>query len=180
MAKKASEADFNHKGGTMSNKSAISQWIESFRENKKGSEKEFQQEITLEEKKHIANMYEVFSISKELDKQIRQKALYQLVWAEGKDHYSELSARDEIEFKKPGTYNNPLTFLENKRSFTFRELDRTLCSEEFRKPSDWGKIGGYIKHKFALFCPKTKEHLYCVRYDMFCGSGDSLLEAMIC
>ena len=118
----------------MSNKSAISQWIKSFWKNKKGSGKEFeQQEITLEEKKHIANMYEVFSVSKELDKQIRQKALYQLVWAEGKDHYSELSARDEIKFKKPGFYNNPLTFLKNKRSFTFRELDRILRSEEFRK-----------------------------------------------
>ena len=149
-------------------------------EDKKICEKELeQQEITLEEKKHIANLYKNFSISEEVNKQIRKKALYQIVWAEGKDHYSELSRRNEIEFKKPGTYNNPLTFLENKKSFTFEELDKILRLEEFRKPNDWGKIGGYIKHKIALFCPKTKEHLYCVRYDMFCSSGDSLLEAMI-
>ena len=134
-------------------------------ENKKNLGKEIeQQKITLEEKKHIANLYKNFSINKEVNNQIRQKALYQIVWAEGKSHYSELSAKDEIEFKKPGTYNNkPLTFLENKKSFTFKELDRILSSEEFRKPDDWGKIGGYIKHKIALFC----------------SSGDSLLDAMI-
>ena len=149
-------------------------------EDKKSCGKEFeQQEITLEEKKHITNLYKNFSISKEIDKQIRRKALYQIVWAEGKDHYSKLSAKDEIEFKTPGIYNKPLTFLEHKKSFTFRELDRILRFEEFRKPDDWGKIGGYIKHKIALFCPKTKQHLYCIRYDLFCSSGDSLLEAMI-
>lgn len=154
--------------------------IQNQHEEKRSSEKKpEQQEITLEEKKHIANLYKNFSISKEVNKQIRKKALYQIVWTEGKDHYSELLRKDEIEFKKPGTYNNPLTFLENKKSFTFEELDKILRFEEFRKPNDWGEIGGYIKHKIALFCPKTKEHLYCVRYDLFCSSGDSLLEAMI-
>ena len=147
-------------------------------EDKKSSGEEFkQQEITLEEKKHIANLYKNFSINTEVNKQIRKKALYQVVWAEGKDHQSELSAKDEIEFKKPGTYNNPLTFIENKKSFTFEELDKILRFEETRKTSNWE--GGYIKHKIALFCPKTKEHLYCVRYDLFCGSKDTLLEAMI-
>ena len=148
--------------------------------DKKTCGKEFeQQEITLEEKKHLTDLYKNFSISKEVNQQIRKKALYQVVWAEGKSHYSELSAKDEIEFKKPGAYNKSLTFIENKKSFTFEELNKILRFEELRKPDDWGKIGGYIKHKIALFCPKTKEHLYCVRYDLFCSSGDSLLEAMI-
>lgn len=141
--------------------------------------KQEQQEITLEEKKHIANLHKNFSINKDIDKKIRKKALYQIVWMEGKDHYSELSSRNEIEFITKGIYNKPLSFLENKKSFTFKELDEILRSEEFRKPCDWDKIGGYIKHKIALFCPKTKELLYCVRYDLFCKSQDTLLEAMI-
>ena len=147
---------------------------------KKRMEKEIEkQEITLEEKIHIVNMYNTFSISKDFDKKIRLKALYQIVWTEGKDHYSELSPSDEIEFIKDKVFNTPLKFLENKKSFTFEELDKILRFEEFNKPDDWDKIGGYIKHKIALFCPKTKELLYCVRYDLFCSSGDSLLEAMI-
>ena len=109
------------------------------------------------------------------EQEIRKKAIYQVIWMEGKDHYSEISERDTIEFDN-GRYNNPLEFLENKRSFTFEELDRILSLEEFRKPKDW--LGGYIKHKLALFCPETKKFWFSVRYDLFCSEGESLLETM--
>ena len=92
---------------TIEIKNQNQQTQKNFSEDKKTSGTEFkQQEITLEEKKHIANLHKNFPINKEVNKKIRKKALYQVVWAEGKDHQSELSVKDEIEFKKPGEKSN--------------------------------------------------------------------------
>ena len=140
------------------------------------------EKFTIEEKNALIELEKKGTITRDHFLSIRKKALYQIVWTEGKDHYSELSTRDEIEFldsKEPGKkkFNKPIKFIPEKKCYSFSALELILKCEEYRKPSDWP--GGYIKHKIALFDPETKETLFTVRYDMFCSSQDDLLTCML-
>lgn len=135
--------------------------------------------LNLKDIEAINQLRQSSKIDREASQEIRKKAIYQLVWAEGPalGHHSEFGHHNWIEAEKEFKENKMRVF--NKPAWTFIQLDLLLKQIEHRFPPPDHAPGTYDKHKFALFCPVRSFLAFTVRYDMWDTPSDNLLTCML-